>query len=428
MRKKILFIITQSNFGGAQKYVFDLATGLDKESFDVAVAAGGNGELFRRLENAGIKTVSLRWMKREAINPITDTIGLWEIYKLIKNERPDAVHLNSSKAGFSGSLAARFARFYSLPARQSLSVGGSEPRSAGRVEGSPTAFDSFAMRTPSGNKIRVIYTVHGAVFEAAFSWPVRKLFLLLEKFTARFKDKIICVSEADRLQWLRHKVAPKEKLVTIHNGINLNIDFATKEEARKKLFAKYSSPLFSKEGLGEIYLVGSIGYFYPEKNYAALIKAAKLIKTLPPAQQKRNVVFLINGDGQQRHLLESLIKDCGLQKTFFLPGAIWPGSKFLKAFDVFVLPSTKEGFPYAILEAMAAGVPIVASDVGGIPEMIKNGQNGFLVKPNDHEALAEKILQILENPSLAQKFSASALQKVKEFSLEKMISQTVQQY
>src|SRR4030042_3902978 len=188
-KKKILFLITQSNFGGAQKYVFDLATKLDRKKFEVAVAAGGNGELFKKLETGGIRTIKLKWIKREVFNPITDLIGLWEIYKLIKKERPDVVHLNSSKAGFSGSIAGHFAG------------------------------------------VKVIYTVHGAVFEAEFPWLTRQFFLFLEKISACFKDKIIYVSEADRQLWLKYKVAPAEKLVTIHNGINLNIEFATKEEA-----------------------------------------------------------------------------------------------------------------------------------------------------------------------------------------------------
>ncbi len=189
-KRKILYLITLSNLGGAQKYVFDLAANLDKEKYEAAVAAGGDGELFRQLESSGIKIFKLKWLGRP-ICPICDTLAYFEIKKLLKIWQPDVLHLNSSKAAVLGSLAAR--------------------------------------RLKSGNRgsnpLKVVYTVHGAVFEASFPWLARRFFLWLEKWTVRFKDKIICVSEHDRQLWLKYNVAPAEKLVTIHNGINLNIDF-----------------------------------------------------------------------------------------------------------------------------------------------------------------------------------------------------------
>jgi len=376
--KKILYIITQSNLGGAQKYVLDLATGLKKQDFNVAVAAGGDGELFRRLQAAGIKIFKLKWLRRGAFNPILDLFGLWEIIKLVKRERPDIIHLNSSKAGFSGSLA-------------------------GKMAGA-----------------KVIYTVHGAVFEAAFSWLERKLFLWLERLTAKCKDRIICVSEHDRQLWLKYKVAPPEKLVTIHNGIGA-IDFLPKEQARHQFSLRYN------RDLDDYQIIGWNGWFYPEKNLATLTKAANLIFGLP-AYQNKKIIFLIFGNGPEGKSLKMKVKDLKLENKILFPGAITQGSRYLKAFDVFALPSLKEGLPYTILEAMAAGLPIVASNVGGIPEAIFDGVSGFLIKPRDHEALAERILQILENPDLANRFSQASLEKIKEFSLEKMLSQTQAQY
>lgn len=386
-KTKILYLITQSNFGGAQKYVFDLATNLDKKRYDVAVGAGDGNDLLKKLYATGIKTFGIKNLGR-AIRPFRDLAAYFEIKKLLKELKPDILHLNSSKAAVLGSLAAR-----NLP-------------------------------------IKVIYTVHGAVFEASFSILAKKIFLWAEKMTAGYKHRIICASERDRQLWLKNSITPSEKLITVHNGVNLNIEFLPKDEAREKLFENINPPRppFKKGGEKETYLIGSTGYFYPEKNYSALIKAAELIVKLPASGQKKNILFLINGDGHQRPMLESLIKERGLQNHFFLPGAISPGSKYLKAFDIFVLPSVKEGLPYTILETMAAGVPIIAANVGGIPEMIKDGENGFLVKPNDYETLAEKILQILEDQKLAQKFINASLEKIKEFSLEKMVSKTEQQY
>jgi len=372
MKKKILYLITQSNFGGAQKYVFDLATGLDKEKYEVAVAAGQKGELFGRLETAGIKIFKLKHLYRP-IRPICDLLAYFEIKKLLKSWQPDVLHLNSSKPSVLGALAAR--------------------------------------RRP----IKVVYTVHGAVFEATFFWLARKFFLLLEKFSARFKDKIICVSEADRQQWLKYNVAPTEKLVTIHNGIRSDLEFLARLEARQKLLPGLN--------FDDYKIIGFAGYFYPEKNLETLIDAANLIFSLTQTREKK-IIFVLIGAGPLENSLKLKVKSLKLENKILFLGAMPESYKYLKAFDIFVFPSKKEGLPYAILEAMSAGVLIVASNVGGIPEMIEDKKNGFLIKPTDREALAENILQILENQELAQKFTSASRQKLKDFSIEKMIKQT----
>lgn len=378
IRKKILFLITQSVLGGAQKYVFDLATGLDKEKYEVAVAAGGDGELFEKLKAADIQVFKRKCLKRP-ICPTCDIEAYFKLKKLFLSWQPDILHLNSSKVSILGSLAAR-----NLP-------------------------------------IKVIYTVHGSVFQPPFSSFIRKFFLWLEKWTAKYKDKIICVSENDRQLWLKFNVAPAEKLVTIHNGIDLNMDFLLKDEARRKILGD------AFERFKDYQIVGFIGYFYPDKNLATLIKAADLILHAPKLNDKK-IIFAIIGSGPQEKDLKYQVSCFKFQERFLFLGALPEAQKYLKAFDVFTYPSVKEGLPYTILQAMAAGTPIIASDVGGIPEMITDNFNGFLIKPQDYEALAEKILQVLENPELAHTFSKNSSEKVKDFSLKKMIERTENQY
>jgi len=377
--KKILYIITQSEWGGAQKNVLDLANGL-KGKYEVLVAAGldGGGDFFNALKHADIKHIKLRWLQRSAANPLVDLMGLVEIFNLIRKERPDIVHLHSSKAGFSGSLAAKL-------------LG-----------------------------VKVVYTVHGAVFAAAFSAPVRQFYLWLEKFSAPFKDKIICVSQNDKKVWLKYKAAPEKKLVVIHNGIDFaNLKFLPKDEARGNLFSLNPQLFEANRGSNQdLKIIGTIANFYQEKGLSYLIQAAELI--LKEAQFK-NTLFVVIGEGMERELLEAMIKDKGLEQKFILTGKIDHAPKYLKAFDVFVLPSIKEGLPYTILEAMAAGVPIVASYVGGIPEMIENESNGFLILPKNPEMLAEKINELLKNPELAERFVQSSQIKLRGFSLDKMI-------
>ena len=369
---KILYLITQSEMGGAQKNVLDLARAL-KEKYEILVAAGldGGGALFGKLEQTNINFKKLRWLRR-APHPLFDFLAFFEIKKLLKKENPNILHLHSSKAGILGSWAV-------------------DPK-----------------------KIKIIYTVHGAVFEAPFGLLSKKLFLWLEKLTASRKHKIICVSENDRNLWIKHRAAPPEKITVIHNGLNWqNLNFLPQEEVRKEL----NLPLKAK-------ILGCVANFYPEKGLRYLVETAQILNQ---AGEFKNLVWALMGDGQERKLLENLIKKYRLE-NFLLLGRKSNPSQYLKAFDVFVLPSLKEGLPYAILEAMAAGLPIVASRAGGIPEMIANGQNGFLVEPKDTKALAQKITEILRDPSLAQKFSENSQKKLAEFSLPLMVDKTEQIY
>lgn len=407
-KTKILYLITLSEFGGAQKNVLDLTTGLAGDKYEILVAAGldGGGGFFKELAKNQINYRQLRWLRRRATNPLIDLLGLWEIIRLIKKGRPDILHLHSSKAGFSGTLAAKI---YNI------------------------------LHSPSP-KLKVVYTVHGAVFEAAFSYPARKFYLWLEKFGAYFKDKIICVSENDKKLWLKYRAAPEEKLVVIHNGLDLNnLEFLPKDEAREKLLNLPQPPfikgeqggIFTKGGLGppdgEVgrIFIGTIANLYPEKGLPFLIQAADIIIN---QNQIKNIIFAVIGEGMERKLLEEMIEKRRLKNNFILPGNIPEAAQYLKAFNIFVLPSVKEGLPYTILEAMAAGLPIVASYVGGIPEMVENEKNGFLVLPRNPEMLAARIIELFKNPELAERFAQMSKIKIRDFSLKKMVKETEQAY
>ena len=382
---KILYIITQSELGGAQKNATDLAAAFKARENEVLIGAGrdGNGDLFKILTENQIPFVCLDHLRRAA-NSWTDLRALLEIRRLIKKEKPDIIHLHSSKAGVLGSLAA------------------------------------------IGQKSKVVYTVHGAVFTAAFSWPSRQFFLWLEKITGFLKDRIICVSENDKKLWLQHKVAPEKKLTVIYNGINPDQTLLPKDQAREKMLGQSAALFEAVRGLNpDLKLVGCVANFYPEKGLPFFIKAAAILRR---SHEFKNVIFTVIGEGAQRKFLEAMIKEYGLEKKFILPGRIPNFAQMLKAFDVFVLPSIKEGFPYAILEAMAADLPIVATYVGGVPEIIKNGENGFLVLPKNPEMLARRIAEILRDPSTENKFKENSRARLTEFSLDQMVDETNKVY
>lgn len=363
-RKKILFIVTQSEFGGAQRYIFEVARSLDPERYKILVAAGsGDGELFQKLKNTRVQSMFLKQMKRA---PWQFFLAIGEIYNLLRKERPDVLFLCSTTAGLLGSVAALLYR----------------------------------------DRLSVIYRIGGWAFRDPRPWLLNQVIFFAEKLTARFKDIIVVNSEYDWRIAVRKKIISPEKIVKIYNGLDVDsLDFLPKEKARDAL---------NLNGLG-LRLVGCVANFYKTKGLEYLITAAKEI----------DAQFVIIGEGRLRPKLKALIKRCNLENRVILAGRIPDACKYLKAFDVFVLPSLKEGFPWIVLEAMAAELPIVATNVGALPEAIEEGKEGFLVKPKDSNVLAEKIKWLLENPQEAKVLGIQAKVKlVKEFSLRRMVQET----
>ncbi len=369
---KILYLVTQSSWGGAQKYVFELAQALQNEH-EVCVACGGTGELYQKLRDYNIRVIPLSYLKRD-ISFFYEIKGYFELKNLLKNENPDIFHVNSSKAGVLGSFAAR-----------KMSV-------------------------------KVIYTVHGAVFTAAFSKAKKIFFKWIEKMTVKYKDIVIAVSEKDRQLWLKNKICSSGKIITVRNGINPSAEsmFFSKDEARQKL----------NLGLNEKKIIGIVANFYPEKNYFFLIKAyAELLKDKPGTR------LVIIGDGTERNKIENEIAALQLREKFFLLGFVKDASRYIKAFDIFVLPSIKEGLPCTLLEAQLAKVPIVASKVGGIPEIISDEKSGLLFDSNDQNQFLEKIKRLLEDDALSNLLIENGYKSVKEkFNFNKQILKTTKIY
>jgi glycosyltransferase involved in cell wall biosynthesis len=407
--KKILYLITQSELGGAQRYVFDLALNL-KDEYEITVACGEPGEagqLAEQLKEKGISYFIIPHLKR-AISPISDFIALLEIIKLIKNLKPDFIHLNSSKISILGSIAY-------LPLLY-------KERAGGEVES-------------ANHKSKIIYTVHGWVFNEPLPAWQKKFYLHAEKITARFKDELICVSEYDRQIALQNKIAPADKLITIHNGISL-IDFYDKEEARQKFSVMLARLAITPEKRAVFrdsiasltrssrMTIGSIGNLYKTKGLEYLIRAGKILK-------EKNIDFkiVIIGEGPEKANLANLINNLGLSDNIILAGRINDAARLLPAFDVYICPSVKEGLSYTIIEAMQAGLPIVATKVGGNPELITDGQEGPLVEARDPEAIAAAVIKLMDDPILTEQLTTAAKTKaLARFTLAKMVADTKKIY
>lgn len=365
---KILYLVTQSEGGGAQRYIFDLAKNLPQDSYVITVAAGGQGELFTKFDETRVSTVTVRNLVRE-INPLKDLICYFELKKLFKKEKLDIVHLNSSKAGIIGAIAAKHA----------------------------------------GVK-KIIYTVHGFVFNESLPVWKKQFYLFSEKFSAIYKNKLICVSDFDKQTGLENKIAKENKFIVIHNGIG-HTNFLDKQTARQELNLPQDK-----------IIVGTVANYYPTKGLKYMIDAAKII-----ISKNSNIIFRLIGTGQLENNLKAQIHSLGLENNIIL-GQKPNAREYIKAFDIYTMSSVKEGLPYTIIEAMQAGLPIVATKVGGVPEAI-NEKNGILVESKNSQALAENILKLIENKNLASQLGNQAKIDVENnFSLERMLEQTIGVY
>lgn len=370
--KKILFLITKSEIGGAQKYVLEIAGGAKDANFMVVVASEPSSYFYEALTNEGINFIEMKNIQRD-INPLSDIKAFFELIKIIKKEKPDIVHLNSSKIGVLGALASKL------------------------------------LRVP-----RVIFTAHGWAFNEPGSKSVKYLVIAVSRFAALFQDYIICVSNYDRNQAIKHKIAPLEKLIVIHNGIDAGkLKFLSRKEARARL------------NIGEKDLVaGTIANFYKTKSLDTTVLAA-----ISATHLSVNLKFVIIGDGPEKSKIEDLIKKYRLKEYFILTGALKQASQYLKAFDIFILPSKKEGLPYALLEAMAAKTACIASAVGGIPEIIKDKKNGLLMVDMTPGKLRDSIAFLIKNKKIMKEMELSAFETIQsEFSYEKMMKQTIELY
>lgn len=389
---KILYVITKSNWGGAQRYVYDLATNLPKVKFDIAVALGGTGELGQKLTEVGIRVIQIQRLRRD-IGVINDIATFFELVKIFLYEKPDVIHLNSSKVGGLGGLAGRIYNIF--------------------------VFLFSALHVPRSTLYaRIIFTAHGWAFNEERGVVSRFLIRCASWFTVALSHTTIVVSDYDRNQAER-MLFLKHKIVRIHNGVR-KIKFAAKNTAREILLPQHAT------SLGKALWVGTIAELHSNKGLSYAIKAVKKLKEKMGAEK---FVFVIIGEGEERLALEKLIQEINLQNEVFLVGKKEGASSLLHAFDVFLLPSIKEGLPYVILEAGVAELPIVASAVGGIPEIIQDMKSGILVKSKHEDEIALALEFLLANPQKRAEFGETLKEYVvSNFSLERMAEEISRLY
>ena len=357
-RPRLLLLITLAETGGAQTYVSLLLPAV-VERFDVTVAAHGDGPLREAARAAGVRFVPLKHVRRP-IDPLRDVLGLVELVRLFRHERPEILHANCSKAGVLGRVAASLA----------------------------------------GVPIR-IFTAHGWAF-AAYRGLAGRMYLLADRLVRPLTTLVICVARRERELGVGARVCVPHRSVVVHNAVDV------------RAFAEPKSP----GGLPRIISVGRFAY---PKDYATLVEALAAVET--------DYRALLVGEGPARPAVESDVRRRSLAGRVEFLGTRRDVPELLACADIFVLSSRSEGLPISVLEAMAARLPVVATDVGGLSELVVEGETGLLVPPADATAFAEALERLLCDPELRRRFGASArLRAERHFDLTRFHEAHIELY
>lgn len=373
--RKIGFLITKSNWGGAQKYVFLLAQNAKKVGFEVFVVLGGNGVLKEKLEAENIKVFSLEKMGRD-INFINDLISFFSIIKIFLKEKPSVIHLNSSKIGPIGALVGRLC----------------------------------------GIK-KIIFTIHGFAFNENRGFISKMIFKKIYWLTIFLSTKTIAVSNKvkEQVSLIPFNKLINKKVIVIKNAVE-KIDFIEKEVARNFIFEKTQI----KNIKNEVKIIGTICELHPIKGLEGLINTFKNIN---------DSILIIIGSGELEEKLRKQIKDSGLQEKVFLIGFVENAEKYLKAFDIFILNSFSEALALVVLEAGQAGLPVIATNVGGIPEIIEDQKTGVLINPGNEKEVETAIIFLSKNMVEAEQMGLNLEEKIeKEFNIEIFYDKTFECY
>jgi glycosyltransferase involved in cell wall biosynthesis len=359
---RIVYIITKASpIGGAQIHVRDLAAAVAAQGHAPTVITSGSGIFIDDLRSLGIPVIVLPHLTTP-IRPLDDLRALREVHSALAGLQPDLIAAHSSKAGLLARLAAR------------------------------------RLGVP------VVFTVHGWAFTPGVPSLKAALYRQLERLVGPLASRIITVSEYDRRLGLEARIAPSDRLVTVHNGM-----------------PDLPPALRADPGRSPVRLV-MVARYGPQKDHPTLLRA------LASLREHAWELDLI-GDGPLMGETEALARELGLDGRVHFLGQRNDVDRRLAAAQVGLLVTNWEGFPLSILEAMRAGLPVVASDVGGVAESVRDGESGFLVRRRDVGLLGDRIERLLTDPGLRARLGASGRARfVRDFTLDVSVARTLAVY
>ncbi len=367
---KIVHVITRLNVGGAALSVLELAAGQRRGGHEVLVVAGtippGEASMEYLTEELQVPYLHLPALTRE-ISPRHDVEAVRRLQALLREQRPDVVHTHTAKAGMTGRVAARTAR--------------------------------------AGRPHAVVHTFHGHVLHGYFDQRRERVFRQVERGLARVTNRIIAVSSEVRDDLVELGVASPGKIEVVEYGFDLETRLATtsnRDAQRAKL------------GVGaNAFVIGWVG------RLSAIKRPLDLIRVL---HRVPDSTLVIAGDGELRGELEQLAAELGLRERVQILGYVEDMGGLYAAFDAFLLVSANEGAPVVAIEALASGIPVVATDAGGTATVVDDGETGYLAPIGAIETLATLLVKLRDDATLRAEFGREGARRMRaRFSTARMV-------
>jgi glycosyltransferase involved in cell wall biosynthesis len=364
---KILRVIARLNMGGPALHVAYLTAGLRDRGYETTLVAGslarGEDSMSFVADELGVRVESVPELSRE-ISPLRDVRSVLHLARLIRRERPQILHTHTAKAGAVGRVAA-------------LLAGEARP---------PI----------------VVHTFHGHVLRGYFD-PLRAYgFRLLERWLARSTTCLIAVSPQVRDDLVALGVAPREKFAVVRLGIELEERVRADAETREATRTLLGIP-------PDAFVVGWIGRMTGVKNTDDVLAALRLLR-----DRDVDAYLLMVGDGPDRERVERRAHELGIVKRCLFVGYQEEVARWYAAFDAMILPSVNEGTPVSAIESLAARRPVVATRVGGVPDVVEEGEDGYLVEPGEPDALADRLERLAADPELRERMGDHGRARVLE--------------
>ena len=371
---RVLRVIARLNMGGPAIHVANLAAGLETRGYHTTLVAGslarGEDSMAFLAERLGVTVVSVAELQRE-VSVLHDARSVLRVAELIRDERPHILHTHTAKAGAIARAAA-------------LLAGGARP---------PV----------------VLHTFHGHVLKGYFNAGRTALFRQVERTLARASDVLVAVSPEVRDELVELGVAPYEKFVVIRLGIPLEerLGDPTADSDYRRLY-----------GIPEdAFVVGWVGRMTGIKDTGAVVDIVRAAR-----DRGVNAVLCMVGDGPEREVLEQLAHKLGVARYCYFVGYQSDVAGYYRLFDAFLLPSVNEGTPVSAIESLASGTPVVANRVGGVPDVVRDEVDGFLVEPGDTDAATARLAELAADPLLRARLGESGRSRVLErYSVERLV-------
>jgi glycosyltransferase involved in cell wall biosynthesis len=366
---KVLRVIARLNMGGPALHVAYLSAGLQERGYDTTLVAGslavGEESMADVAERLGVPIVTVPELHRE-ISPLRDLRAVYHVAGLIRELRPQILHTHTAKAGTIGRLAAVLAGDAAPPI--------------------------------------VVHTFHGHVLRGYFGPLQSNLFRLLERWLARRTTALIAVSPEVRDDLVALGVAPAEKFTVVRLGIEL-------QERVGSLNGDAQGPE-TRRLLGiapDRFVVGWIGRMTAVKRTDDVLLAVRRLR-----DRGVDAVLCMVGDGPDRETVERRAREIGIVRDSLFLGYQDEVAAYYAAFDALILPSANEGTPVSAIEALAGGRPVVATEVGGVPDVVRDGVDGFLVEPGDVDAMADRLARLAADADLRRRMGEAGSASVRE--------------